>query len=376
MWRQAFRSCAASKGAVVGAAAVTTVSLVTSAGLADQDAVVQCDTAALTHRQQQANLDKSKLIVKESTAWLQGNTGDSSHGGAMHPRNMTGYFHKLFPMRQLWKPAVEYPMWQDNWDGKQQQQQQQQQQEQSSAAMMRHYILIPHGEDDNPDKEDDDEDDDDEDDNDDDESNSKVEPHLTLVGKEQAQQTGIRLQALLQSRNNVTLYVSDLARAKETAERIARYLPRLAHTVVPDARLNEGRPCHTTRDGRVFPVQIQKVDEHHLRIEQAFRAYFARVGAGTATKTNNKNKNNNENDTIEIIVAHPNVLRYFVCRALQLPPETFDRYHLGPCSITYLAIPSNTGKVSCRTLGDVAHLTTIKSQTSSAGGKDDQEYLW
>jgi hypothetical protein len=28
-------------------------------------------------------------------------------------------FHGLFPRRQLWRPAVEYPLWDYNWDGRQ-----------------------------------------------------------------------------------------------------------------------------------------------------------------------------------------------------------------------------------------------------------------
>ena len=29
-----------------------------------------------------------------------------------------GDFHGLFPKRQLWQPKVEYPLWDDNWDGR------------------------------------------------------------------------------------------------------------------------------------------------------------------------------------------------------------------------------------------------------------------
>jgi hypothetical protein len=28
-------------------------------------------------------------------------------------------FHGLFPRRQLWRPALEYPLWDHNWDGRQ-----------------------------------------------------------------------------------------------------------------------------------------------------------------------------------------------------------------------------------------------------------------
>ena len=117
---------------------------------------------------------------------------------------------------------------------------------------------------------------------------------------------------------------------------------------------------------RVYHIQIQAIDHQQPRIEQAFHKYFYRA---TATSSKTKNDDNDDEDEIEIIVGHPNVLRYFLCRALQLPPETYGRYALSPCSITYVAVYPN-GVVSCRTVGDVAHL----SSTLTDGKKD--RFLW
>ena len=57
----------------------------------------------------------------------------------------------------------------------------------------------------------------------------------------------------------------------------------------------------------------------------------------------------------EIIVCHANVIRYFFCRALQLPPEAWLRLCTFNCSLTYLTVRP-TGTVSCRMLGDIGHL--------------------
>ena len=95
---------------------------------------------------------------------------------------------------------------------------------------------------------------------------------------------------------------------------------------------------------RVYHIQIQSVDHQHPRIEEAFRKYFNRADETV------------KNDEVQIIVAHPNVLRYFLCRSLQLPPETYGRYSLGDCSITYLTIDAS-GVVVCRTVGDMGHLS-------------------
>lgn len=50
-----------------------------------------------------------------------------------------------------------------------------------------------------------------------------------------------------------------------------------------------------------------------------------------------------------------NVIRYFVLRALQLPPEAWLRLAVYNASITVLTV-SATGRVSLRMLGDVGHL--------------------
>jgi len=57
-------------------------------------------------------------------------------------------YHGLFPMRQLWRPAVEYPLWDDNWDGRQLQQQAgggEEQRRIRKEGVTRHIILIRHG---------------------------------------------------------------------------------------------------------------------------------------------------------------------------------------------------------------------------------------
>jgi hypothetical protein len=58
-------------------------------------------------------------------------------------------YHGLFPMIQLWRPAVEYPLWDDNWDGRQIQQQAtvggEEHRRIRKEGVTRHIILIRHG---------------------------------------------------------------------------------------------------------------------------------------------------------------------------------------------------------------------------------------
>lgn len=79
------------------------------------------------------------------------------------------------------------------------------------------------------------------------------------------------------------------------------------------------------------------------RIEAGFRAHFHRAPPSQ------------ESETYTLMVCHANVIRYFVCRALQLPPEAWLRFNLHNASISWLSIFPN-GKVALRLLGDCGHM--------------------
>jgi serine/threonine-protein phosphatase PGAM5 len=73
-------------------------------------------------------------------------------------------------------------------------------------------------------------------------------------------------------------HVSDMARAKETADIIAATVKGLTNVELsrtpPNADLNEGRPCHIVPSGRAFSSESIRRDAP--RIERAFRDYFYR----------------------------------------------------------------------------------------------------
>lgn len=65
-----------------------------------------------------------------------------------------------------------------------------------------------------------------------------------------------------------------------------------------------------------------------------------------------------ELDTSEdyiILVCHQNVIRYFACRALQLPPEAWMRFWGNNCGVTEIIV-SDDGRVSLDKFSDVGHL--------------------
>ncbi|XP_056152517.1 serine/threonine-protein phosphatase PGAM5, mitochondrial isoform X2 [Lampris incognitus] len=164
--------------------------------------------------------------------------------------------------------------------------------------------------------------------------NGDKERILTPLGREQADLTGQRLAAL--GLKYDVLVHSSMARATETAHIISKYLPGVE--LVSCDLLREGAPIEP-----VPPVTHWKPDavyhEDGARIEAAFRRYIHRADP------------KQKEDSYEIIVCHANVIRYFVCRALQFPPEGWLRMGLNNGSITWLTIRPS-GRVALRTLGD------------------------
>ncbi|XP_051888113.1 serine/threonine-protein phosphatase PGAM5, mitochondrial isoform X2 [Pristis pectinata] len=165
---------------------------------------------------------------------------------------------------------------------------------------------------------------------------------LTSLGREQAELTGQRLASL--GLNYDILIHSSMTRAKETAAIIRKYLPGLE--VMSCDLLREGAPIEPDP-----PVSHWKPEamyhEDGARIEAAFRRYIHRADL------------KQQNDSYEIIVCHANVIRYFVCRALQFPPEGWLRMCLNNGSITWLTIRPN-GRVALRTLGDTGFMPPDK----------------
>jgi serine/threonine-protein phosphatase PGAM5 len=75
------------------------------------------------------------------------------------------------------------------------------------------------------------------------------------------------------------------------------------------------------------------------RIEAGFREFIHRADP------------DQEGESHDVIVCHANVIRYYVCRALQIPPEAWLRISLQHGSITKL-VCRPSGRVSIHVLGD------------------------
>ncbi|KAG5680871.1 hypothetical protein PVAND_010352 [Polypedilum vanderplanki] len=176
---------------------------------------------------------------------------------------------------------------------------------------------------------------------------------LTQLGREQAKMTGNRLKEL--DIKITEAVVSTMTRAKETANILLNQLPQAKQLELKiDSILEEGAPLGPEpKFGSWRPMEYQFFVDG-ARIEAAFRKYFHRADPEQI------------NDSLTLIVCHANVIRYFVCRALQWPPEAWLRFSLHHASITWISIYPN-GEVVMKMYGDAGHMPKSHVTTRNIG---------
>ncbi|XP_056640483.1 serine/threonine-protein phosphatase PGAM5, mitochondrial-like isoform X2 [Diorhabda carinulata] len=161
---------------------------------------------------------------------------------------------------------------------------------------------------------------------------------LTKLGRMQAEYTGKRLKEL--DLPYTQMVKSTMTRAQETGTIISEYIPEIP--VLHCDLLREGAPIPPEP-----PVGTWKPENYFYqdgsRIEAAFRKYFHRADCSQ------------EKDSYTVLVCHANVIRYFVCRALQFPAEAWLRLSINHASITWISI-TPSGRCILRVLGDTGHM--------------------
>ncbi|XP_039959498.1 serine/threonine-protein phosphatase Pgam5, mitochondrial isoform X1 [Bactrocera neohumeralis] len=166
--------------------------------------------------------------------------------------------------------------------------------------------------------------------------------HLTELGKLQAKYTGQRLHELGIKWDKII--VSTMTRAQETSEMILKEIEYDPEKVRHCPYLREGAPIAPQPPiSHWRPEKFQHFFQDGARIEAAFRRYFHRAAP------------DQEHDSHTLIIGHANVIRYFVCRALQLPPEAWLRININHGSITWLTIRPS-GNVSIHHLGETGYM--------------------
>ncbi|OEU10981.1 putative phosphoglycerate mutase [Fragilariopsis cylindrus CCMP1102] len=273
---------------------------------------------------------------------------------------MAGKYYDLFPKCQLFKPKYEYPLWDQNWDlyGRTRSSKRQMLKNGSQRKVTRHIFLVRHGQY----RED---------------LQHDEQRVLTHKGREQAKKTGEWLAEIIRKNNISTstckvklLSCSTMKRAKQTANIIYNEIDAMydKHNEEPDPMLMEGIPCHflPTMGQKSTPERVDQITQDFPRMEGAFRKYIGRsdwleeINESNAfvnmdTDKAPKNCPIHREHEYQIIVSHANMIRFLVCRALQIPPEAWLRLSLFNGSVTYLVIHAG-GEVTLRLFGEIGHM--------------------
>lgn len=169
-------------------------------------------------------------------------------------------------------------------------------------------------------------------------NNQKLEKdrRLTRIGREQLKHTGNRLREIGVTYSK--LISSTMKRAQESAEIILNHIGNSDLPMESDSLLEEGAPIVPEPPLPNWTPNQKQYQTDGERIETAFRKYFRKAD------------NSQSNDVNEIIVCHANVIRYFVCRALEVQPEAWLRMWLNHGSITWLTIKPS-GRVVLNAMG-------------------------
>ena len=157
---------------------------------------------------------------------------------------------------------------------------------------------------------------------------------LTPLGRRQARRLGKRLASV----EFDVMHHSDMPRARETAAVIAGELPaklparssRLLREGIPTAPV-PWLPDHTRADAR----------QARARMDAAFVRYFKRPRSG---------------ERHELLVAHGNIIRYLVRRAMGDPVAKWLKMNITQCGLTVIAIGPRRGRVVLMSFNDVGHL--------------------
>lgn len=185
------------------------------------------------------------------------------------------------------------------------------------------------------------------------EGKQDTERYLTDLGRKQAAVTGQRLGDLYSrylqkldengktSASNIRLVKSTMTRATETANIILKTLPVEIDSSSCDL-IREGAPCVPEPPLESWTPDPADFFQEGARIEAGFRRYFHRA------------EPSQEETSVDIMVCHGNVIRYCVCRALQLDPQAWLRMAVHNGSITVLVIKPS-GRVSLLELGGAGH---------------------
>jgi serine/threonine-protein phosphatase PGAM5 len=168
---------------------------------------------------------------------------------------------------------------------------------------------------------------------------------LTRLGEEQADLTG-RFLVDVPLR---VIYTSSMSRAAETARIINANFYKVP--IRQDNLLRECVPtvpprleAHYTEYARHSPdFTLADVLTHRMQADDAFSRYFKPPPPGAAA------------DGHEALVCHGNIIRYFISRAMDAPPDSWANLFMLNCGISIVRV-DDQGLMTVMTHNNVEHL--------------------
>ncbi|MBK8164914.1 MAG: histidine phosphatase family protein [bacterium] len=168
---------------------------------------------------------------------------------------------------------------------------------------------------------------------------------LDALGREQARLVAARLDGL--PLRFTSLQSSPLTRARETAAIVAGHFPELAHRIEGDIR--ECTPP-TRRPDIMADLEPGEAAACEAQLAAAAARLLMPAAAGA-----------DEND---IVVCHGNVIRWLVCRALDVDPQAWLGMSIANCSLTVIQVKAD-GSCKLVSFADSGHIPW--SQTTYPG---------
>lgn len=179
-------------------------------------------------------------------------------------------------------------------------------------------------------------------------TDERIGPGLSAIGVAQARLAGARLAGEVPHPDN--LYVSPMQRARDTAGSIGLAYPDAAFEIVDDA-------AECTPPTRRKEIMARETPESaaacKARLDHLFTRLFERPASSAGT---------------DVLVAHGNVTRYLVTRALGVDTEAWLEMSVGHASLTRIRIEPD-GRYKVIAVGDVGHIPA-NLRTGASGDPD------
>lgn len=165
---------------------------------------------------------------------------------------------------------------------------------------------------------------------------------LTVLGRKQAQLAGRRLKEIKIQK----IHFSTMPRAKETAEIVKKVLnyPKRMHGLDDLHECVPGFPKNLRK--KYGYTDEKKLKNHKNQANRSFKKIFSF----------------SKKETIELVVCHGNIIRYFVCKSLGIETDLWRRFDIKQCGLTIIRLDSKSRSISVVSHNDVGHIP-IKMQT-------------